>query len=262
MVKIIHYQENITDPEPKRLIKFLLFWCKKGQSHIKIDDHTFILDTHQLTTITSGQYHQVTQVSGKLICLEFTLDFFSKNDNDIELVFHNGLFCHFGMNEVILIQNYALIDDLLQKIENELDQKPYQYLISLHSYIELLLVEVNRSKIKNGDEIWKPDALFLNFLELVRAHYGQNYPVSHFAGMLHTTQTKLNELSKLHTNKTVQNVMYSLVITEAKRLLLYTTFSIKEIAYQLGFNDPFYFSNFFKKHTKISPIDYRKEVSK
>ena len=262
MIKIVNYQENIVDPEPKRLIKFLLFWCKNGQSQIKIDDHTFILDTHQLITITSGQYHQVTQVSGELICLEFTLDFFSKNDNDIELVFHNGLFCHFGMNEVIRIQNYALIDDLLQKIEKELDQKPYQYLISVHSYIELLLVEVNRSKIKNGDEIWKPDALFLKFLEQIRENFGQNYPVAHFAKTLHTTQAKLNELSKLHTNKTAQNVMYSLVITEAKRLLLYTTLSIKEIAYQLGFNDPFYFSNFFKKHTKISPIDYRKEVSK
>lgn len=262
MIKIVNYQTDIIDLEPKRLIKFLLFWCKKGPSHIKIDDHTFVLDTHQLTTITSGQYHQVINVKGEMICLEFTLDFFCKNDLDIELVFHNGLFCHFGMNEVISIQNHSIIDELLEKIKKELDQKPYQYLISIHAYIELLLVEVNRSKINNGDEIWKPDALFLKFLELVRSHYGQNYAVSHFANMLQTTQTKLNELSKLHTNKTAQNVIYSLVISEAKRLLRYTTLSIKEIAFELGFNDPFYFSNFFKKHTKISPMDYRKDLSK
>ncbi|WP_228409828.1 helix-turn-helix domain-containing protein [Chryseobacterium sp. T16E-39] len=75
-----------------------------------------------------------------------------------------------------------------------------------------------------------------------------------------TTESKLNEVSKLHTNKTAQNVIYSLIISEAKRLLLYEKLSIKEIAYQLGFNDPFYFSNFFKKHTQQSPKDYQKTV--
>lgn len=262
MVRFLKYQTDDNDHDPKRLIKFLLFWCKKGQSHIKIDDHTFVLDTHQLTTITSGQYHQVIDVKGELICLEFTLDFFCKNDNDIELLFHIGLFCHFGMNELIRIQDHDLFDELLQKTEKELDQKPYQYLISVHSYIELLLVEANRSKIKNGDEIWKPDALFLKFLEEIRASFGQNYPVAHFAKILHTSQAKLNELSKLHTSKTAQNVIYSLVISEAKRLLLYTQLTVKEIAYHLGFNDPFYFSNFFKKHTKTAPLDYRKDLSK
>jgi AraC-like DNA-binding protein len=78
--------------------------------------------------------------------------------------------------------------------------------------------------------------------------------------MLGTTEAKLNEVSKLHTNKTAQNVIYSLIVSEAKRLLLYEKLSVKEIAYQLGFNDPFYFSNFFKKHTSRSPKDYQKIV--
>jgi len=45
--------------------------------------------------------------------------------------------------------------------------------------------------------------------------------------------------------------------SEARRLLTYRKLSVKEVAYQLGFNDPFYFSNFFKKHTNISPKSYQ-----
>ncbi len=75
--------------------------------------------------------------------------------------------------------------------------------------------------------------------------------------VLGTTEAKLNEQLKLHTGKTAQNVVYGLVISEAKRLLIYQDLSIKEVAYELGFNDPFYFSNFFKKHTRQSPKAFK-----
>ncbi|AVF48358.1 AraC family transcriptional regulator [Elizabethkingia anophelis] len=260
MIEIIRYSHQTGHSEPRRVVKYTLFWCKEGSAEILIDENIFILEASQLVTITSGQFHQLISVEGDLIALEFTLDFFSKSDSDIELIFHNGLFCHFGMNEVISIHQPSFFTETLSLIEKEIDEKPYQYLIYIHSMVELLLVEINRSKIANGDEIWKPDALFLNFLESVRNHFSENYPVSRFADLLGTTEAKLNEVSKLHTNKTAQNVIYSLIISEAKRLLLYEKLSVKEIAYQLGFSDPFYFSNFFKKHTSLSPKDYQKII--
>ncbi|GEN68397.1 AraC family transcriptional regulator [Chryseobacterium rhizosphaerae] len=260
MIEIKKYSHQAGHPEPRRVIKYTLFWCQSGSAEILIDENIFILKAGHTITITSGQFHQLMIAEGELTALEFTLDFFSKSDRDIELIFHNGLFCHFGMNEMISIQHPSFFTETLSRIEKEIEEKPYQYLISTHSLIELLLVEINRSKIANGDEIWKPDALFLKFLESVRNHFADNYPVSRFADLLGTTEAKLNEVSKLHTHKTAQNVIYSLVISEAKRLLLYEKLSVKEIAYQLGFNDPFYFSNFFKKHTSHSPKDYQKAV--
>lgn len=260
MIEIKKYSHQAGHPEPRRVIKYTLFWCQSGNAEILIDENIFILKAGQTITITSGQFHQLMMAEGELTVLEFTLDFFSKSDRDIELIFHNGLFCHFGMNEMISIQHPSFFTETLSRIKKEIEEKPYQYLISTHSLIELLLVEINRSKIANGDEIWKPDALFLKFLESVRNHFADNYPVSRFADLLGTTEAKLNEVSKLHTHKTAQNVIYSLVISEAKRLLLYEKLSVKEIAYQLGFNDPFYFSNFFKKHTSHSPKDYQKAV--
>ena len=120
---------------------------------------------------------------------------------------------------------------------------------------------INRAKVKRGDEIWKPDAPFLKFIEAVRNNFTHNYPLAQFAKMLGTTEIKLNELAKLHAGKTAQHVIYGLVTSEAKRLLTYEDLSVKEVAYHLGFNDPFYFSNFFKKQTKLSPKQYKEKFS-
>jgi AraC family transcriptional regulator, transcriptional activator of pobA len=155
------------------------------------------------------------------------------------------------------MSSHQTIQQQLELIKKELFEKPYQYIITIHSRIELILVEINRAKIKRGDEIWKPDALFLKFLEAVRANFEHNYTLAQFAIMLNTTEAKLNEQSKLHTGRTAQSVIYGLIASEAKRLLTYQKLSVKQVAYQLGFNDPFYFSNFFKKHTSVSPKSYQ-----
>jgi AraC family transcriptional activator of pobA len=252
--------------KPRRVLRYLVFWVEAGEAALVVDEREYRLRAHDVITITSGQVHFFKAVVGEVVCLSFTLDFICKDDNDIELIFHNGLFCHFGQNEVIgmggqeeygRMERPAEVSRVLERIGMELALKPYQYPISVRSHIELLLVWINRVKVERGDEIWKPDALFLRFLEAVRDNFAANLTVGQFADKLQTTKEKLDELAKLHTGKTAQNVIYSLLISEAKRLLVYQDMSIKEIAYQLGFSDPFYFSNFFKKHVGESPKGYK-----
>ncbi len=243
---------------PQRLMKYLLVWCARGSVTMVVDDKELQVSAGQVLTITSGQYHYFRKLDdAEGFVLEFTLDFFCKDDNDIELVFHNGLFCHFDLNEVITVAHPPVVETQLQLICEELAQQPYQYLTSVHARIELVLVEINRSKIARGEEIYKPDALFLKFLELVRANFANNYPAGHYATLLGTTEARLNEQAKLHTGKTAQNVIYGLIASEAKRMLTYQNHSVKEVAFLLGFSDPFYFSNFFKKHTGLSPRAYQ-----
>ena len=261
MVDIKNFDTAIELNVPRRIMKYVLVWCSSGSAVIVVDENEFELKTNSVITITSGQIHyfKKTKAASGFI-LEFSFDFFCKNDNDLELIFHNSLFCHFAMNEVIPLGKNNIIEQELQQIKTELSEKPYQYLVSVHCRIELMLVEINRCKIKQGDEIYKPDALFLKFLEKVRGNFQNNYSVKQIAAALTTTESKLNELSKFHTGKTAQNVIYGLIASEAKRLFTYEKLSVKEVAYQLGFNDPFYFSNFFKKHTRQSPKSYREKM--
>lgn len=262
MIEIKTFEKAVDLKNPRRIRKHVLVWCCSGTATLMVDENVFELKANTVITITSGQIHYLKKTKyAKGYVLEFTYDFFCKNDNDIELIFHNSLFCHFSMNEVIPLDKSQLVELELKEIEKELQQKPYQYLISMHSRIELILVELNRAKINKGGEIYKPDALFLKFLETVRANFGKKPSVRQIAAWLHTTESKLSELSKFHTGRTAQNVIYGLTASEAKRLLTYEKLSVKETAYQLGFDDPFYFSNFFKKQTKLSPKMYKEKFS-
>jgi AraC-like DNA-binding protein len=262
MIEIKTFAAHADIFQPRRIKKYVLIWCTKGTASVVVDEKELCVKQYNVLTITSGQIHYLKNIDkAEGFILEFTLDFFCKNDNDIELIFQNGLFCHFDLNEVIAVSDHNMIRSQLELIMQELQLQPYQYLITIHSRIELILVEINRAKLARGDEIWKPDALFLKFLELVRANFKSNYSLSQLAQMLGTTEAKLNEQAKLHTGRTAQNVIYGLIASEAKRLLTYQNLSVKEVAYELGFNDPFYFSNFFKKYANISPKSYQQKFA-
>lgn len=261
MIEWHRLEEHHTLQSPRRVMRYVLLWCTAGVVKVMVDEIEFLLHPHEVITITSGQVHWVVANSSTQgVVLEFSYDFFCKTDADLELVFHNGLFCHFGMNEVIAVPEHLGITQLLTQIQQDLLLKPYQYLISVHAHLELILVMINRAKIARGDEIWKPDALFLKFLELVRTQFRQAATLSTLVQKLQSNEAKINELAKLHTGKTAQMVMYGLIASEAKRLLMYEKLSVKEVAAELGFKDPFYFSNFFKKHTGVSPKGYREKI--
>jgi len=64
---------------------------------------------------------------------------------------------------------------------------------------------------------------------------------------------------KAVTGWSVNSLIREVRITEAKKLLKNPEMNISEIAYQLGFSDPLYFSKYFKKEVGVAPVQYRKE---
>jgi AraC family transcriptional activator of pobA len=91
-------------------------------------------------------------------------------------------------------------------------------------------------------------------------HYKIKHSPSEYADMLNMTTKSLNRLSKVYFNKTLSNLIAERIVIEAKRELYLTEKPVKKIAFELGFNDEFYFSRFFKSNTKISPQIYRDTV--
>ena len=97
----------------------------------------------------------------------------------------------------------------------------------------------------------------LEFSKLVGTTISQNLTVKDYADQLHLTVEKLNELCKENYGQNPKNIILEKKITEAKRLLYFTDLSIKEIAFQLGFEDSSYFSRIFKLKTNLSPSDFK-----
>ncbi|GAB3572287.1 helix-turn-helix domain-containing protein [Hymenobacter daeguensis] len=81
--------------------------------------------------------------------------------------------------------------------------------------------------------------------------------VKHLADQLHTSPRYLTDLLKQETGKTALDHIHLFLLAEAKNLLISTDNTIAQTAYQLGFENPPYFSRLFKKETGLTPHEYR-----
>ena len=78
--------------------------------------------------------------------------------------------------------------------------------------------------------------------------------------MLNISSKALGKITKTHFNKTLTDLIAERIIIEAKRELYLTSKPVKAIAWELGFEDEFYFSRFFKANADVSPQLYRNTV--
>jgi len=92
---------------------------------------------------------------------------------------------------------------------------------------------------------------------LVEANFKAEHSVSFYAGQLCKSPKTLSNLFAIYNHKTPSQVIQERILIEAKRLLSYTEKSIKQITFDLGFEDVSHFSNFFKKLALVSPLDFR-----
>ena len=105
-------------------------------------------------------------------------------------------------------------------------------------------------------------SLFIELLE-------RQFPVEHveqviqlktpleFAKTLGVHINHLNKVLKETTGRSTTDIINGRIVEEARILLKQTQWNISEIAYALGFDEVAHFSNFFKKHTTLSPLNFR-----
>lgn len=96
-------------------------------------------------------------------------------------------------------------------------------------------------------------------MQLLNERYVEYSYADLFAGALQVSPKKLNETAKNITGKTACCLVEEKIVTEAKKLLRQSRQQVKQIAWELGYEDQYYFSRMFKKQTGVSPKAYRKK---
>ncbi|MBB5438004.1 AraC-like DNA-binding protein [Pedobacter sp. AK017] len=113
----------------------------------------------------------------------------------------------------------------------------------------------------NGyQEFETPDNRLLNQLfKLMDGHLTEHRPVPYYAKALHTTPACLNKLTRAYLNKSVHDLLQDKLVNAARYYLARSMMSVKDITYTLGFEDTAYFCRWFKRITRQTPMQYRRD---
>lgn len=148
----------------------------------------------------------------------------------------------------------------LQDIRQELDTKHPGQLLVQQWLVRLVMMALERQQVELGLErqhAGQSLALIRTFRELVEQHYREHWRIEDYARLLSLPPARLNRLCRQWLNSNAKQLLLDRLLLEARRKLIYTRIHIEQIAYDLGFNDPAYFSRLFRLHQGCSPREYR-----
>ncbi|WP_339757589.1 helix-turn-helix domain-containing protein [uncultured Winogradskyella sp.] len=243
---------------------YTFIWANSKAIEIHIDSIPFTLQPHCILALTPIQYLQY--VHGKdVFVYQFNREFYCIKDHDQEVSCVGILF--FGNTNIPVIH--------LDKIEqhkfkilhevfiDELETKDNIQAEMLRMLMARFIIKSTRLlKAKEGIvETAKSSKIDLlrSFNFLVEQHFKTEHSVSFYAEKLFKSpKTLSNNFAKL--NHSPLQIIHERIVLEAKRLLIYSNKSAKEIAYEVGFDDASHLSRLFKKHTSQSPSDFKKQL--
>ena len=107
----------------------------------------------------------------------------------------------------------------------------------------------------------KKEKIFQEFLKLVAVHYKQERNIQFYAEHFQMTPRYFSNLIKETSQQSAAEWIDNYIVTEAGILLRTTNSSVKEVAEALNFPDQSFFGKYFKRHTGISPKEYKSDLS-
>ncbi|MES2286272.1 MAG: helix-turn-helix domain-containing protein [Bacteroidota bacterium] len=243
----------------------ILIFEKAGGSHM-IDFDTHTIQANSLHFVSPGQIHALNRgekVTGYVVV--FSKEFMYLNTSDTVL---NDFPAFNKAAPPVLSASpdlFSEIETLVKLMETEYNREHIFKENIIAYYISILLLKCKALLIdspfyKHTDAA--SQQLMQRFNILLEEKFIQLHKVNEYADLLNVTPSHLSETIKKISSKTAGDLIHDRLILEAKRLLLHTSITAKELAYSLCFNDPSYFSRFFKSNTGLSPEGFRKEMLK
>ncbi|WP_312343430.1 helix-turn-helix domain-containing protein [Chryseobacterium binzhouense] len=232
-------------------------------THI-IDFEPYVIEPYSLLFIDKDrvhQFHELLQYEGELLI--FTDHFFCVTDADAAFLRSSIVFDYLVDEPLIRLNKEAfkkfkkIIEEIKEELRLPLDTAQPIFLKNLvHNFLILAEREKRKqgfSDVKKGTDL---DYTLL-FRDVLEMNYNQLKTVSEYASSLFISEKRLGQATAKVLGKTPKEMINDRILLEAKRLLVYTHLSIKEIGQNLGFDDPAYFVRYFKKNTTTTPLEFR-----
>ncbi len=258
----------------QRLNYYSILLIREGNGKLKADFSQYDFSANSMLCFSPYQPFMIdTEKELQGMVLHFHSDFFCihKHQKDVACngVLFNDIYnppC-FGLETKDIEPFYTLMENMKAEVKT-IQLAHYEVLIS---YLKIFLITASRIKVnqleinKNQNaqkEIAKTTKPFIlhHLKEAIEEYYKTKHTASEYAALLNISSKALAKITKEHFNKTLTHLISERIIIEAKRELYMTSKTVKQIAYELGYEDEHYFSRFFKNNADISPQFFRDTV--
>lgn len=241
----------------------------KGKNLVEYADKTVIIEQQGILFATPRipyRYTPMNELQSGFFCV-FTKEFMSKSKiglliDELPIYLPNSDFV-FQLND----KQYLEMEIIFKKMNQEMSSDyAYKYDLLRNYVLELIHNGQKLNPIKSAETTTNAasriSSLFIELLERQfpienEAQVLQLKTPTDFAKNLGIHINHLNKVLKQTTGKRTSEIINGRIAEEAKILLKKTRWNVSEIAYTLGFDEVAHFSNFFKKHTTLSPVKFR-----
>ena len=266
--KLFSFEDNSYFDHLQRNNYYSLIWIMEGNGKLKTDFSEYNFGSNSLFSFTPYQPFMFLSNLIRGIAIYFHSDFFCIHKHQTEVTCNGVLFNNIYQMPFVLVDESLqnTLSKLIEQIKAEMQNPGLAQYELLISYMKIFLISASRSKTeqqppaiqsKKGN---KEPPILQNLKEAIEKDFKSKHTPGDYAGLLNISPNALAKITKKHFNKTLTNLITERIIIEAKRELYLTNKSVKAIAYELGYDDEYYFSRFFKKNTDIPPQVYRETV--
>lgn len=232
---------------------FEIVYLSKGSGTHTIDYDTYPIDGPVIFTIRQDQLHfwDITSKPEGYVSI-IKKDFIS-NSLDGEL---KALLTELSSYNYLPLKNAQRITQLFEFLSTE------ENLTAIEGLLKALIAKIleEAKQLKNIKLPAKGE--FQRFLEILSDAENLQNNVAYYAEQLHITPQGLNNICRQAVQHSASKVIADHIISEAKRMLIYTDLSVHQIGEQLHFKDPSHFVKYFKRYEEITPKQYRDNTSK
>lgn len=242
------------------LYKFI--WVRQGRMWVEVDHIPLELEAGEVLPLTPLHQLEITRCEGEYLLLAFDSNFYCIFGHDGEVSCSGLLFN--GTSEVLRLRLSEARTAALQQVVDEL-RAEYQVAdglreemlrMQLKRFI-IICTRIARERFEIGADREKLFDTVRRYYVLVDQHFRTKKRVQEYAELLHRSPKTLTNLFASCGQPSPLSVIHDRVNAEARRLLLYTSKSAKQIAYMLGYDDTAAFSRFFAKMNGESITEFR-----
>ncbi len=251
--------------KPQRHDYYLLIWVSSGTGSHYVDFEDFKFDANTILLVSPGQvhyFHDCNNVKGWVV--NFYEDSFLYEDSKYnDLIKHNVYEIFDSFQAIKICADPWKIAQLFMGLQEEIhNDEAYAHYDMVMCLLKILLIQIGRSSSVPMREIKDSKTAnkliqYAKFRRVLECNYSKIHSVSGYAELMGLTHKALSGITQDVVGQNPLRVINNRIVLEAKRQLVYSSMTVKEIAYVLGFTDVSHFTKIFSASVGVAPLQFR-----